>query len=148
MADAASPGAPPAFARNVLLWLVLLLQIALPSSYYLWRVDREDERFAWRMFSEVRFRSCSVEVSERSPGGERPVVLSEALHASWIGALRRGRKRVIERFLASRCLGPDVTASTLVRSCRKVDGRRGASQSFQYSCAEQRLAPEPRGDQP
>jgi len=148
MADVAPPSASPALARNLLLWLVLLLQIALPSSYYLWRVDREDERFAWRMFSEVRFRSCSVEVSEQSPVGERPVVLSEALHASWIGALRRGRERVIERFLASRCARPDVTASTLLRNCREVDGQRGPSQRFHYACAAQRLAREPGGGQP
>ncbi len=147
MAEVAQSDAGRGPARNALLWLVLLLQIALPSSYYFWRVDREDERFAWRMFSEVRFRACSVEVSEQSPFGERPVVLSEALHASWIGALRRGRERVIERFLASRCALPDVTASRLVRSCREVDGQRGARQRFQYSCAAQRLAREPSGGQ-
>lgn len=148
MAEGAPSGAGHHLARNALLWLVLLVQIALPTSYYLWRADREDERFAWRMFSEIRFRACTVEVSERRASGERPVVLSEALHASWIGALRRGRERVIERFLASRCAGTGVTASSLVRSCREVDGQRGARQRFEYACPARRLAREPSGGQP
>jgi hypothetical protein len=124
------------------------VQIALPSSYYLWRVDREDERFAWRMFSAVRFRSCSVLVTDQLPAGERPVTLSEALHASWIGALRRGRERVIERFLASRCAQREVIASTLVRSCREVDGQRAPPQQYHYVCAAPRLGRAESGGQP
>jgi hypothetical protein len=148
MADLEQVAPRSGAARNALLWLVLLAQIALPSSYYLWRADREDERFAWRMFSAVRFRSCSVQVTDRLPAGERPVALDEALHASWIGALRRGRERVIERFLASRCAQHEVTASTLLRSCREVDGQLAAPLQYHYACAAQRLARAPSGGQP
>jgi hypothetical protein len=131
------PAHAPAVSRgrSVLLWLVLLVQVAIPSSYYLWRADREDERFAWRMFSTLRFRSCNVEAFEQKLGVERPVVLSAALHASWVGAMRRGRGRVIERFLERRCEGAGVQSATLVRTCREVDKSPVPSQRFVYSCA-------------
>lgn len=132
--------------RSALLWLLLLAQLLIPASYYLWRADREDERFAWRMFSSLRFRSCRVKVSERFEGQERPLALAPVLHASWIGALRRGRERVIERFLASRCSQQGVSAATLVRTCREVDERPLPAQRFVYACQPGRLSREPTGE--
>jgi hypothetical protein len=128
------------YAKPVFLWLLLLAQLAIPSSYYLWRADREDERFAWRMFSALRFRSCRIEVSESSHGIDRHVALSAALHASWIGTLRRGRERVIEHFLESRCAQAGVDNATLVRTCRELDNRPLPSQRFVYACQPRRLS--------
>jgi hypothetical protein len=137
---------PPFRGKSVLLWLVLLVQLAIPASYYLWRVDREDERFAWRMFSSLRFRSCRVRVTEQVDGQERLLSLPPLLHASWIGALRRGRGRVIERFLKSRCAQTDVDAATLVRTCREVDERALPVQRFVYACEPGRLVRTPAGE--
>jgi hypothetical protein len=137
-----------ASAKTALLWLLLFAQLAIPSSYYLWRSDREDERFAWRMFSSLRFRRCRVEVSELVRGHVRQVQLSRALHASWIGTLRRGRERVIERFLQSRCAQTGVDSATLLRTCREVDNRLLPTQRFLYACEPQRLSREPKGGLP
>jgi hypothetical protein len=154
MAEVGSAGAAgPESARArstrfALCWLLLLAQVLIPSSYYLWRSDPEEERFAWRMFSARRFRSCKVQAFDVLAGQERAVALNAALHASWIGALRRGRERVVERFLEARCVQPGVAGSTLVRSCREVDGRVLPVQRFHYACDARRLAREPAGRLP
>lgn len=147
----AADGEVPRRARRlrfVLSWLLLLLQILIPSSYYLWRADPEDERFAWRMFSALRFRTCSVRAFDQLAGQERAVSLNTALHASWIGALRRGRGRVVERFLQTRCDLPDVEASTLLRSCREVDGSLLPAQRFHHACEGRRPSHELTGGVP
>jgi hypothetical protein len=137
----------PSFrGKSALLWLVLLVQLAIPASYYLWRIDREDERFAWRMFSSLRFRSCRVQVTEQVDGQERPLPLAPVLHASWIGTLRRGRGRVIERFLKGRCAQAGVDAATLVRTCREVDEHALPVQRFVYVCESGRLTQSPAGE--
>ena len=76
-----------------LLWLVVALQLAIPASYY-FRSERDDERFAWRMFSAVRVKRCEVELRARHGESWEEVDLDRLLHASWQTALERGRKRV------------------------------------------------------
>jgi len=122
-------------ARFVLCWLLLFAQAAIPASYYLWRADPEDERFAWRMFSSLRFRSCQVQVVEQLAGEARVVPLRAVLHASWISTLRRGRQRVIARFLETRCADEAVRSAHLVRRCHEAGGRALPAQRFQYQCA-------------
>lgn len=124
------------------LWLLVALQLAIPSAYYLRRGDEDDERFAWRMFSATRFRSCSVEAFEAKPAGAHKLTLTHELHASWIGLLRRGRSSVIEKFLASRCSLPQATSAWLFRSCQDLDGTRLPRESFRFDCATRALARE------
>jgi hypothetical protein len=100
------------------LWLLVAVQVAIPASYYLLRADREDERFAWRMFSALRLQRCQVQAYDLDErGGAHSVALSRALHASWIGSLERGRERVVERFLTTRCERAGVVAALLERRC-------------------------------
>jgi hypothetical protein len=116
------------------LWALVALQLAIPASYYLRGGSPDDERFAWRMFSAVRFRKCEVLVSERDETGEHPLALERALHASWIGLLRRGRPSVIEAFLRERCSGGGLIEATLRRSCREVDGVATLHQGHRLEC--------------
>jgi hypothetical protein len=44
----------------VIIHVFLAIQIALPIGYYALRADRNDERYAWRMFSTNRMVSCGT----------------------------------------------------------------------------------------
>jgi hypothetical protein len=130
------------------LWLLVALQVAIPASYYLVRDDRDDERFAWRMFSTVRLTRCRVlafdVLSARGADGRTPeersaVDMPKSLHASWLRSLERGRKHVIEHFLAARCERPAVRYSQLDRSCTSPAGRVLPEQHYHYDCQGQRL---------
>ena len=96
-------------ARDVLIAAVVLINIALPASYYIGRSDsplaRYDERFAWRMFSPVRMARCQVELYD---GAER-IQLQRELHVVWINLLKRARPSVVDRVLDKFCgeRGPD-----------------------------------------
>lgn len=122
-------------------WLLVALQIAIPLGYYLGPSDQDDERFAWRMFSSVRFRRCRVEATEDRPEGSQPLVLNHVLHASWIGSLRRGRRRVVEAFLADRCRQDGtVRRAVLLRRCSELTGQRLPAQRFVYECGARELS--------
>lgn len=140
------------------LWLLLIVQVVLPASYYL-RDDEDEERFAWRMFSAVRLKQCAIGATERfggAHGGEREVELSSAVHASWQRSLERGRQRVIERFLQKRCTIPPaehpppsglpprdrdalVVSATLTRRCVSPDGEDLPEERYTYDCHARRL---------
>jgi hypothetical protein len=110
------------------------LQIAIPASYYLRDADHDDERFAWRMFSGVRLKRCTALVREHRGGKVAPVTLRGVLHSSWIHALERGRVRVIEQFLRSRC---DRGAESVLmeRRCQSVErGRDLEPEIYQLNC--------------
>jgi hypothetical protein len=123
------------------LWLLVAAQVAIPASYYV-RRDRDDERFAWRMFSAVRVRSCDVSVHEQRGGKVHEADLEKLLHASWRAALARGRRRVIERFLQKRCRDGALESVTFVRSCREVDRDKIPEQRVTLSCQNGELRSE------
>lgn len=121
------------------LWLLVALQVAIPASYYLVRSEPDDERFAWRMFSAIRLKRCEVEAHEHVDGTERRVDLSRALHASWVRSLGRGRRAVISRFLATRCVQPSVRYARLERRCTSPSGEALAPESYSYDCVRTQL---------
>lgn len=113
--------------------MVVVLQVAIPASYYLRSSDLDDERFAWRMFSDVRVKRCRVrafEVGER--GRHAEIALGQTLHSSWVHSLERGRRAVMTRFLDSRCV-PHVTEAQLVRQCAGVS-RDASVERYVYDC--------------
>jgi len=125
---------------SVGLWLLVALQLLIPASYYLLRDDRDDERFAWRMFSSVRLTHCHVLAFDGKTAQERaPVALAKSLHASWLRSLERGRKHVIEHFLASRCAEPQVHYSQLERACTSPSGRPLPEARYRYDCVKRQL---------
>lgn len=153
--DRSKLGRVHATVRSMALWLLVVLQVAVPASYYLWRDDPDDERFAWRMFSAVRLKKCFVAAWDgEDEAGQKltPVNLKTALHASWQKLLDRGRRPVIEHFLARRCRGlPEGQAGApvgtpvltiLERSCVSPAGQPLPGQRFVYRCASDRFEEE------
>jgi hypothetical protein len=70
--------------------LFLLIQLALPATYY-WRHDPHDERFAWRMFSATRMARCQPEIKIAG----QPLALGTAFHEAWGELAKRGRLSVL-----------------------------------------------------
>ncbi len=126
------------------LWLLVLAQLAIPAAYYLGG-ERDDERFAWRMFSAVRVQRCSVLAFAVATSGEKtPVNLDAALHSAWIRALERGRERVIERFLGQHCARSRGTRVDLLRSCKDAARRATGRERFSIDCPSGKLSREPQ----
>jgi hypothetical protein len=125
------------------LWVLVVVQVAIPASYYLGRGGHDDERFAWRMFSAVRLKRCNVDAFDGELDSGAPVDVARAVHASWAGSLARGRRRVIARFLATRCEQPGVRAASLARRCQSPSGRRLPVHRYRYDCASGALSEAP-----
>lgn len=111
MADRpASAPTRPALPRAVILgWLAV--QLALPASYYL-RDDPFDERFAWRMFSDVRAVSCDLRL--RIDG--EALHPKERFHVAWVGLARRARPSVLRGMVRHLC-DEGATEVTLDARC-------------------------------
>jgi hypothetical protein len=87
-------------ARWVFIHLFLLVQLALPVSYF-FRQDRYDERFAWRMFSAERMVKCETKFLLGEERKELP--LDGLFHTAWLEMAQRGRKVVVEEMAARVC---------------------------------------------
>jgi hypothetical protein len=129
------PSAPARARLYGWLWLVVALQVAIPASYYFVREDRDDERFAWRMFSATRVKKCDIELREQQAGAWSEVDLTPRLHASWRNSLKRGRKRVTEHLLEMRCAEPGREAAELVRRCKNTHGEKLTPHRTRLRCA-------------
>lgn len=104
--------------RGRFIALVLLVQLLAPLGYYLGRHDPHDERWAWRMFSPDRMRTCAptftVDGARASLGGE--------FHEAWISIARRGRFRVLEAMAARLCHKHPGTEVRLSMTCTPISG--------------------------
>lgn len=113
----------------VFIHIFLAVQILAPLSYYTIRADRNDERFAWRMFSSVRMLRCQVEFRtgpEAKPVGN----LQGIFHQVWVRLAQRGRMEVIQAMAQELCeregaereeKAPEVRVQI---ACLKIDGER------------------------
>jgi hypothetical protein len=113
-----SEGVPSGTRYWIVMSAIVLLvaaQLAIPLRYYAGG-DPYDERFSWRMFSEVRVVSCDPSATETKEGATAPVDLGRELHEAWTGLLSRNREAVIERFLEHRCEG-GASAATFTNRC-------------------------------
>ena len=114
----------------ILAWLVW--QGAVPLSYYVRGGVQEDQRFSWRMFSQVWLasKSCNVlafeVVAPSSPGGPpsvRHLDLRHVLHSIWVEQVRQNRGPLVERFLRARCdRDPSVLQVEIMRTCPVAPG--------------------------
>jgi hypothetical protein len=125
-------------------------QVATPIERHLG--DRRDERFAWRMFSPDRLQRCHawVDVRRAAPSGKVRIVrpdLRRELHAGWIGALTRGRPRVVDAYLRSRCADESVRAVTLQRRCVDPQGVRMPPIAHTLVCGEDAPNPTPTSEE-
>lgn len=113
-----APGPPDKRRAGWLLAAFVGLQLLIPLRYYLGD-DLYDERFAWRMFSQVRVQECSAEASEDG----RPLAPYSILPAPWVSLLSRNRPAVVGRFLAWRCAAEGERERVRVTTtCRDVTG--------------------------
>jgi hypothetical protein len=103
------------FRRGWRGWLILgfvTIQLVAPLHYYLFRDDKHDERFAWRMFSPMRMMTCDAPPGHPMftlDGAEVP--LYKTFHEAWIEVAKRGRIVVLEAMAAKLCAdhpGSDV----------------------------------------
>jgi hypothetical protein len=105
-------------------WFVgvfLAVQALGPLHYYLLRDDRNDERFAWRMFSPTRMLDCDPTFTV---GGEtRPIDLRREFHEAWLTIAKRGRIQVIERMGSVLCERYPNRPVVLAMSCQTVGGQ-------------------------
>jgi hypothetical protein len=137
----ASPAPGRARSRtNLFVGVYLFVQIVLPFSYYM-RADKSDERFAWRMFSAVKYlqQTCIVSLGEWRPGGKlRPLPRDEFISKvpyGWMQFLHRDRDAVIGKFLNRYCAAnPDVVELELLRKCAAPDGRSDSLESLKMDC--------------
>jgi hypothetical protein len=98
----------------------VILHVATPLSYYA-SDDVYDERFAWRMFSQVREQQCSIDARETVNGVVRPIPMGAVLPAPWVSLLARNRPAVLRRFLEWRCASEaQPTDVRLASTCRTV----------------------------
>ncbi|HUQ06677.1 MAG TPA: hypothetical protein VM261_29440 [Kofleriaceae bacterium] len=77
----------------------IAIQLLLPLHYYSVRMDRNDERWAWRMFSPTRMVTCEVTMTVDG----QPVQLSREFHQAWTEVAQRGRRVVVEEMGAQLC---------------------------------------------
>jgi hypothetical protein len=106
----------------IFIHLFLVVQLALPIWYYAGRRDKNDERFAWRMFSPTRMIKCTREFYV-GPSPQPISNLSE-FHEAWDTVAARGRRVVIEHMAQHLCdKNPDKEVR--VKSvCTGIDGKQ------------------------
>ncbi len=104
---------------SIFIGCFLALQLALPLSYYTCREDKNDERFAWRMFSPVRYKTCQPTFTV----GGKKARLMRTFHESWVRIAQRGRKVVIERMAQRLCDDNEGKEVRITLACRKLGGR-------------------------
>lgn len=104
--------------RGALIAGFVVLQLLAPLHYYTVREDRNDERFAWRMFSPTRMLSCDP----RFLVDLQPAQLYATFHEAWIEIARRGRFAVLEAMGARLCREHPGSEVRLDLRCRAVDG--------------------------
>jgi hypothetical protein len=110
----------------IIIHAFLAVQIALPLHYYAGRADKNDERFAWRMFSPVRMIRCGHGPDLRSPPefrvDGRPIAPGQIFHEAWLTIAGRGRADVIEAMALELCRRNPGKAVGVRYSCRQLDG--------------------------
>lgn len=101
----AQGGTDPGRARTRVLFVLYAgIMIALPLRYYLGD-DPYDERFAWRMFSDVRVAHCQTNV-EAHASADAPAVripYARSFHAAWPILAKRNRPAVVESMAGRLC---------------------------------------------
>ncbi|MCO4745104.1 MAG: hypothetical protein KC912_09965 [Proteobacteria bacterium] len=105
--------------RNAFIVGWIVFQMAAPASYYLRtdRAERYDERFAWRMFSDVRMLRCQAEYRV----DDDPVKLTQHFHTAWGSLLQRGRTQVVDGVGQRLCDDHPNSTVKLKLTCREPD---------------------------
>lgn len=109
-------------AITAFIHVFLVIQIALPISYYSCRADPHDERFAWRMFSPMRMARCRTTFTV---GDDRkPVRMSSRFHEAWLTVAQRGRRDVVLAMARKLCADNPGQPVRVEMVCASVAGER------------------------
>jgi hypothetical protein len=127
----------------VVIGVAIALQLLVPLRYYLGD-DPYDERFSWRMFSEVRVVSCRAEAFETARAGHRrEVPLMQVIHEAWKTTLERNRETVVHAFLRRRCEDSATRRVELTNHCVSAAGRELPPLTWSIDCESQTIEPPP-----
>ena len=90
---------------HVFVLVFVILQLYLPLQYYLWNDDPLDERFAWRMFSDIAMSGKEVEFwAEMYDNGlEMSIDHKSFFGEHWTSVVLHGRRKGIENACAYFC---------------------------------------------
>ena len=113
--------------------LVLATEVIVPCTYY-FGADRFDERFAWRMFSDVRVYRCQLSAFDLHGEAATPVALGREVHVAWINTMRRSREGVLQRYLSWRCENAEVDGARVINRCMTPEGESVPAVVRQISC--------------
>ncbi len=130
----AAPSGTSRRRARLFILLFVAFELLTPLTYYL-RDDPYDERFAWRMFSEIRMYGCQTAAFDVGPSGnEQRIDLARTIHPAWLNTLSRNRRDVILAFLRRRCREPDVRSVRLVNTCQTSDGKSVPAVVWERDC--------------
>jgi hypothetical protein len=104
-------------------WFIALFvvsQLLIPLQYYCCRADKNDERFAWRMFSTTRMLKCRADF--RIDG--KKVRLKKTFHEAWSKVLARGRMVVVRHMAQKLCDDNPGSDVRVAMSCKAATGER------------------------
>ena len=129
--------------RPIVKWgvgLCIVAQLVLPLSYYMGE-QREDERFAWRMFSAVRMSPCKGGASATLESGARvQIQLVGVAHVAWIALLQRNRARVVHRFLEDQCAASEgYREVTYWNTCNDLATQSRVEHRYEMTCATRQI---------
>lgn len=141
----------PGRLANTFIVVFLVAQVALPVRYYLRpEDDRQDERFAWRMFSSLGRRTCDVEVIDVRPGQASEDATGKTLGKSaplrrdyqgtWFTLLQKMRPLVVEKVLRTRCRSDErLMYVDYHRRCTTTAGVEVEPDHVRMHCDDERL---------
>lgn len=84
--------------------IFLAIQIYLPLDYYIFREDKMDERFAWRMFSDINLSRVEVVFTQESMDGDMiPLDITNHMPRIWAHHVKRGYSYLLRRVCEHLC---------------------------------------------
>jgi hypothetical protein len=107
------------FWPNGFIAAFIAIQLLLPLHYYTVRMDGNDERWAWRMFSPTRMVTCEVTMTVDG----QPLPLSREFHQAWTEVAQRGRRVVVETMGAHLCRKHPDKAVVARLACKPITSR-------------------------
>jgi hypothetical protein len=80
-------------------WGYIIIQMYIPLHYYLFQSDKFDERFTWRMFSDIDAGYRELTFKGISPHYKDPIILpkDELFTTHWNAVLLRGNVKTIKK---------------------------------------------------
>lgn len=121
--------------NKILIGAILALHILLPLSYYTFRSDIFDERFAWRMFSDVRQMKCRASAFREDAAGRKTrLAPHQDIQVAWFNLMKRNRAPVIEKYLSRMCEKDDAEKAFVTTQCARVRDAKRISRRYIRSC--------------